>query len=94
MTWQALGERIDKRAYRAAIAEQLRGQRRAISIGRSRNSAGFSNSTPIEFIDGDSPPELHGRPYLMTSFKNGPNFHKTLYTPSTLKVIVGRDWRP
>ena len=94
MTWTKLGERLDKRAYRAAIAEHLRGQRRAISIGMSRNSAGFSNSTPIEVVDWDSPPELQGRPYLMTSFKNGPHFRKTLYTPSTLKVIVGRDWRP
>lgn len=93
MTWTKLGERLDKRAFRAVIAEHLRGQRRTISIGRSRNSAGFSNSTPIEFIDGDSPPELQGRPYLMTTFRNGP-FRKTLYTPSTLRVVVGRDWRP
>lgn len=93
MTWQALGERLDKRAFLAAIAEHLRGQRRVISIGRSRNSAGFSSSTPIEIADGDSPPELQGRPYLMTTFRNGP-FRKTLYTPSTLRVVVGRDWRP
>ena len=93
MTWLRLGERLDKRAFRAAIAKHLRGQRRSISIGRSCNSSGFSNCTPIEIIDGGSPPELIGRPYLLTTFRRG-SFSKTLYTPSTLRVVVGRDWRP
>jgi hypothetical protein len=90
-TWAFLGELLDKRAYRAAIAAYLRGQSRSISIGRSYNTARFSNSTPIDVVEGDSPPELVGKPYLMTTFRRG-NFSKTLYTPSTLRVVVGRDW--
>lgn len=93
MTWIKLGDRLDRQAFRAAIAEHLRGQRRSIAIGRSRNSSGFSNCTPIEIINGDSPPELVGQPYLLTTFRRG-SFSKTLYTPSTLHVVVGRDWRP
>jgi hypothetical protein len=91
--WVALGEKLDRRAWRDAISRHLAGQTRYISIGRSSNQAGFSNSTPIEIVDGDEPPELTGQPYLMTTFRRG-SFSKTLYTPSTLKVIVGRDWRP
>lgn len=90
--WVSLGEKLDRKTWRAAIAAHLDGETRSISIGRSRNRAGFSNSTPIEIVDGDQPPELVGQPYLMTSFQRG-NFRKTLYTPSTLKVIVGRYWR-
>lgn len=90
--WVKLGETLDRKAYRARIAEHLRGQRKVIAIGRSRNSAGFGSSTPIEIVDGDSPPELIGQPYLMTTMENGPNFRKTLYTPSTLRVVVGREW--
>lgn len=89
--WVKLAEKLDKKAYRGRIAEHLRGQRKVIAIGRSRNSAGFSAATPIEIVDGSSPPELLGKPYLMTSFRNG-NFRKTLYTPSTLRVVVGREW--
>lgn len=92
MSWSKLGETLDKRAYRAAVANVLKGQTRSISIGRSKNVSGFSNSTPIEVVEGDSPPELVGQPYLMTTFRRG-NFSKTLYTPSTLRVVVGRDWK-
>lgn len=92
MSWSILGEKLDKRAYRAAIAKALQGQTRSISIGRSRNIARFSNSTPIEVVDGDSPPELVGQPYLLTNFRRG-SFRKTLYTPSTLRVVVGREWK-
>ena len=91
--WTVLGEKLDRKTWRAAIAAHLAGQTRGISIGRSSNRAGFSTSTPIAIVEGDQPPELTGRPYLMTQFRNG-NFRKTLYTPSTMKVIVGRDWRP
>ena len=92
MTYTELGEKLDRKAYRAAIARHLAGQRRSIQIGRSRNDAGFSSSTPIETIDGDAPPELVGQPYLLTTFRRG-SFTKALYTPSTLRVVVGRDWR-
>lgn len=92
MSWSKLGETLDKRAYRAAIAAYLRGESRSISRGRSCNSAGFTNTTPIEVVDGDSPPELVGQPYLSTTFRRG-KFTKNLYTPSTLRVVVGRDWK-
>lgn len=67
------------------------GQYRSISIGRSRNSAGVSSSTPVEIVAGDAAPELAGRPYLSTCFRRG-NFSRNLYTPSTLRIEVGSDW--
>lgn len=91
MSWSILGEKLDNRAYRAAIARALRGQTRSICIGRSCNVARFSNATPIEIVEGDSPPELVGHPHLKTKFMRG-NFRKTLYTRSTLRVVVGREW--
>jgi hypothetical protein len=90
-SYVALGEKLDRKAFRDAIARHLGNQTRSISIGRSLNVAGFSNSTPIEVVDGDSPPELAGRPYLSTTFRRG-SFTKNMYTPSTLHVVVGRDW--
>lgn len=88
-----LGDRLDRKYLRRVIAEHIGGETKYISIGRSRNCAGFSNSTPIEFVDGDAPPELKGKPYLRTNFRRG-SFSKTLYTPSTLHVVVGREWEP
>lgn len=79
-----------KRAARAAC----RGEYRTISRGRSRHSAGVTNSTPIRWIEGDSPPELRGQPYLKTGFNNGRGFSMTLYTPSTLRIVVGKNWKP
>lgn len=74
------------------IKNKLSGERKYIQIGRSRNFAGFNSTTPIKFIDdSDSPPKLTGQPYLKTNFSNG-KFQKTLYTPSTLEVIVGKNW--
>lgn len=89
--WKKLGESLDKKHWRKRIANTLRGQSASIAIGRSRNVAAFSNSTPIEIVDGNQPPELVGRPFLLTTFRRG-SFSKTLYTPSTLRVIVGREW--
>jgi hypothetical protein len=66
-------------------------QTKSIAIGMSRNVATVGTSTPIEIIEGDQPPTLEGRPYLKTQFRNG-GFSKTLYTPSTLKVTVGKLW--
>ena len=76
-----------KRAARRA----LMGQTRTIQIGRSSNTAGVMSSTEVQIIPGDDPPKLLGLPCLKTNFKNG-SFQKTLYTPSTLRVVVGRDW--
>lgn len=80
------------RTARRAIREALKGKTKFISIGRSHNSAGFGSRTPIEVIDGNQSPELKGEPYLKTQFSNGRGFSKTLYTPSTLHVTVGREW--
>jgi hypothetical protein len=93
VSYAIVGETLDRRAYREAIAAHLQGQTRMIRIGRSSNVAGFSNSTPIEQVDGDHAPELVGQPYLSTTFRRG-SFSRTLYTPSTLRVVVGRDWKP
>jgi hypothetical protein len=90
--WQTLGEKLDRKNYRAAIRKALIGQTKSIRIGRSGNVSGFSNSTPIEVIDGDASPQLTGQPYLSTSFRRGA-FFRNLYTPSTLRVIVGRNWK-
>ena len=84
---QELSEQ-QKRMIRAAVE----GQSRSISIGRSRNTAGAGSGTPIIVIDGDSPPVLEGQPYLKTNFSNGKGFSKTLYTPSTLQITVGKEW--
>lgn len=73
------------------IKSHIGNQRRYIRIGRSYNSAGIGSGTPINIIDSDSEPKLLGHPYLKTTFRNG-NFSKTLYTPSTLRVEVGKDW--
>ena len=76
-----------KKAIRAAV----RGEYRTISIGRSRHTAGAGTGTPIIVVEGDAAPTLEGLPYLKTNFsKNG--FSKTLYTASTLKIVVGAEW--
>lgn len=75
----------------ALVRAALAGQTRTIQIGRSRHTAGFSNSTPLAIEEGDAPPRLIGLPYLKTTFRRA-NFTKTLYTPSTLHATVGIDW--
>ncbi len=89
--WTAIGSKLDAKAKRSAIAKALSGQVRTIAIGRSRNSAAFSNATPIQIVDGFQAPELRGQPYLSTTFRRG-SFTKNLYTPSTLHVVVGSGW--
>ncbi len=76
----------------AIIAAALRGQTRSIFRGRSNNRAGFGSRTPIDLVDGHEPPRLEGAPHLKTTFRNGPRFTRTLYTPSTLRAVVGRGW--
>ena len=76
-----------KKTIRAAV----RGQYRTIARGRSRHSAGAGTGTPIIIIDGDAEPALEGLPYLKTNFRRR-GFSKTLYTPSTLKIVVGAEW--
>jgi len=62
--------------------------------GRTDRATGVSVSTPVETVPGDSPPRLVGLPYWKTGFRNGAGFSKTLYTPSTLRVVVGENWKP
>lgn len=74
------------------VRAALTGKRRRITIGHSSHSAGVGTGTPISIIAGDAPPQLLGNPYLKTGFNNGRGFSMTLYTPSTLRVIVGAEW--
>lgn len=76
-----------------AARRALFGQRSTIQIGRNRNSAGVTNHTWVLIVEGDQPPTLEGRPYLSTNFVNG-SFSKRLYTPSTLRIVVGANWKP
>ena len=78
---------------RKLIANHLGNKKAYISIGRSRNSAGFGTGTPVEVVpDSDEEPHFVGHPYLKTNFQNKGGFSKILYTPSTLKVVVGKKW--
>lgn len=81
-----------KKTRYSVIRDALQCQRRSISRGMSRNAAGFGTATPVDVIPGNSAPVLQGLPYLKTTMRNGPRFTKTLYTPSTLRVIVGSEW--
>lgn len=58
-----------------------------------RKLAGQSYPYPVRVVEGNQPPTLVGRPYWKTSFTaHHGRFHKILYTPSSRKIIVGRDW--
>jgi hypothetical protein len=72
---------VNTRSLYAILAPALKGERRSISIGMSRNEAGYSSRTPVLVVGGKLPPELHGNPCL-----------KQPYKPSTLHVVVGREW--
>ena len=71
----------------------LLGETTSIQLGRSCNTAAVTWSTHVDIIDdSEEEPELHGQPYLKTHFQNGA-FSKTLYTPSTMHITVGREWK-
>ena len=91
MTYAQLGERLDRQYTRRRIAAYLQDSRAYIAIGRSSNSAGFSANTPIVRVPGGCAPRLEGKPYLKTIYRRG-NFSRTLYTHSTLHVVVGENW--
>lgn len=58
-----------------------------------RKAAGVSYAYPIQTVEGDQPPKLVGKPYWKTNFSaHGGRFQKTLYTPSTRRIVVGKDW--
>lgn len=82
-------------SFRRMARNAVMGEARRISIGRSSHTASVNCSTPVEIIvDSDSAPRVVGRPYLKTQFSNGRGFAITLYTPSTMRVVVGSDWNP
>ena len=90
---QKPGEDSAGQTLKKAARELLFGETRSISIGRSRNSASVNWQTPVVILKGsDQPPTLKGQPYLKTQFQNGA-FHKTLYTYSTLRIVVGESWK-
>ena len=60
---------------------------------RGRTDSGVSSlsSTPVNVEEGEHEPTAKGLGYWKTGFSNH-GFHKMLYTPSTLRVSVGREW--
>lgn len=61
--------------------------------GRTDINAQLINlkSFKITVLKGNEAPFTCGFPYWKTGFTQG-NFHKTLYTPSTFKLCVGKEW--
>jgi hypothetical protein len=78
--------------WERSVRRAVRGQTRTIGIGRSVHTAGAGSGTPVEVVDGAGAPRLEGLPYLKTTFRRR-GFSKVLYTYSTLKIVVGRDWK-
>lgn len=62
--------------------------------GRTDHPRYVGWNVPVEEVEGAAAPEVKGLPYWKTNFTAANGFSKTLYTPSTLRVEVGRDWRP
>lgn len=62
--------------------------------GRTDRVRTASWTTPVVFVDGVQPPTLTGEGYWKTAFRGPGGFTKVLYTYSTLRIVVGRDWRP
>ena len=91
MNWSTLGAKLDAKHFRSTIVNAVGNATRSISIGRSSNIASVGTGTPIEVIDGDKAPSLEGHPFLSTTFRRG-SFTKNMYTPSTLRIEVGREW--
>lgn len=77
-----------KREARLAV----RGTVRCGNRGRTDFPRHTTMSTPVVFIDGNSAPQVKGLGYWKTTMRNG-SFTKTLYTPSTLRIEVGFDWK-
>ncbi len=59
--------------------------------GRTDRGLRSLHSTPIVEVDGDACPATAGMGRWKTHIRNG-RFARTLYTPSTLRIEVGRDW--
>ena len=72
----------------------LFGQDRTRAIGRSRHTAFVNWQTRVEIVPGNQAPTLEGLPYLKTNFTGKGGFSKTLYTYSTMRIVVGEGWKP
>ena len=81
---------LKKTARATLLGTRIRGGR-----GRTDGSAAVTWATPVVIIpDSIQPPTLEGLPYWKTHFSNGAGFSKTLYTPSTMRIEVGENWKP
>lgn len=62
--------------------------------GRTDYPRQVTVSTPVVVTSNSNhPPRVEGYGYWKTTIRNG-SFNKTLYTPSTLCVVVGEKWKP
>lgn len=80
--------------FRRAARKPVLGFYRVNQIKGSRHGAHINTSTPVEIVAGsDEAPHVEGLPYLKTGFNNGHGFSITLFTPSTMRVVVGENWK-
>lgn len=77
--------------FKRAARSYCWGEGRGGGRGRTDRAAYVGHSTPVRYTEGDSAPEVKGLPYWKTGFRNG-SFHKILYTSSTMRIVVGKDW--
>lgn len=81
--------------FRRAVRANFLGRRIYAGRGRTDYARRITHSTPVVVVpESSAAPEVKGSGYWKTTFRNGPNFARTLYTPSTLRIEVGADWKP
>jgi len=79
---------IKKAARASLLGTHVSGGR-----GRTDKPAAVTWSTPVVVIPSSAhPPTLKGLPYWKTTMRNG-TFSRTLYTPSTMRIVVGENWK-
>jgi hypothetical protein len=79
---------IKKAARAALLGTHVSGGR-----GRTDKPAAVTWSTPVVVVPSSAqPPTLKGLPYWKTTMRNG-TFSRTLYTPSTMRIVVGENWK-
>ena len=81
-----------RRKIRSHVMGETSGE--CIWFGRYATTGyGYVNaSTPIVLVDGKQGPTVEGHPYCKTNFVGKGGFSKTLYTSSTFRIEVGKDW--
>ena len=72
----------------------LAGRRFGGGRGRTDHPREITNATPVRITAGDAPPRVEGLPHWKTQFRSGHGFSKTFYTPSTMQIVVGENWKP